>query len=107
MSHVGTDTRSKNRHFSEVEPSPVQHSGNDLVDRLTGGTSVVGAIAAAAFSVTGVLFLFSKLHGFFQLAGVLAGIALIPFISIEVLMMFRWWGVLALLAAACAMYGGL
>jgi len=107
MSHVETDTRGEDRRFSEVGPSPVQPSGNDLFDRLTGGTAVVGAIAATAFSFAGVLFLFTKLHGFFQLAGVFAGITLIPFFSIELLMLFRWWGVLALLVAACAICSGL
>jgi hypothetical protein len=107
MSHVWTDTRSRERFFADMEPAPVRDSGNDLVDCLTGGTTVVGVIAAIAFSVAGVLFLSTKLHGFFQLVWVFAGIALTPFFAIEMLMLFRWWGALALLVAACAMYSGL
>jgi len=107
MAHVWTDTRGSERFFSDAEPGPAQDSGSDLFGSLTGGTTVVGAIAAVAFSVATVFFLSAKLQGFFQPAWVFAGIALAPFLSIETLMLLRWRGALVLLVAACAMYGGL
>jgi hypothetical protein len=107
MSHVWTDTRGSERLFTEAEPGPARESGNDLVGSLTGGTTVLGVIAATAFCLAGVLYLSAKLHGFFQPAWVFAGIALAPFLSIEMLMLFRWRGAVALMVAACAMYSGL
>jgi hypothetical protein len=107
MSQAWTDTRAHESLSCDAVPGSPRDRGNDLVDCLTGGTAIIGTIAAIAFTFAGVLFLFAKFHGFFRLAWLFAGIALIPFLSIEMLMLFRWWGVLALLAAACAVVGAI